>query len=180
MGSAMSRLFGPIFQVAYVVESLEPVLDHWTQTIGVGPFFLFPTPLDFAWLKIYDQPSDDYDILAHAALAYSGETMIEIIVPTTSPSPYRTFLDGGRRGMHHVGTVATDYDAQMAAARAAGIAVAVEGELPLSRFAYLDTDLVFPGTMVEIIDMRPEMHALFDRIRSAAVGWDGSDPVRAM
>ena len=176
----MSRLFGPIFQVAYVVESLQPALDHWTGTMGVGPFFLFPTPLDFAWMTIYDEPSTEYDILQHAALAYSGETMIEIIVPTATPSPYRRFLDSGRRGVHHLGTVATDYDAQMAAARAAGIAVAVEGELPLSRFAYLDTDLVMPGTMVEIIDVRPAMHTLFDRIKAAAAVWDGSDPLRTL
>lgn len=180
MGTMMSRLFGPIFQVAYVVEDLKPAIEHWTRTIGVGPFFLFPTPLDFAWLKIYEESSRDYDILAHAALAYSGDTMIEIIVPTKSPSPYRKFIDGGRRGMHHVGTVAIDYDAQMAAARAAGIAVAIEGELPLSRFAYLETDLLFPGTMVEIIDIRPEMHALFDRIKAAGADWDGSNPLREL
>ena len=176
----MSRLFGPIFQAAYVVEDLDAVLAHWTGTLGVGPFFLFPTPLPFDWLEVNGDRTTDYDILSAAALAFSGETMIEIIVPGSDPSPYRDFLAAGRRGLHHLGTVATDYDAQMAAARAAGITVAAEGELPLSRFAYLDTDAVMPGTMIELIEMRPAMVELFASIRAASVGWDGGDAVRAL
>ena len=174
----MSRLFGPIFHAAYVVKELEPAIGHWTKTLGVGPFFLFPTPLPFEWLEVYGERSTDYDILNHAAIAYSGQTMIEIIIPASAPSPYRRFLDAGRQGLHHLGTVATDYDAQMDAARSAGVAVAMEGELPMSRFAYLETDNIFAGTMVEIIDMRPAMVDFFDMIKAASVDWDGTDPVR--
>src|SRR3546814_276956 len=176
----MSRLFGPIFQTAYVVEDIDGALDHWTRVLGVGPFFMFPTPLPFAWLKRDEVLTDEYDVLSHAALAYSGDMMIELIRPGSDPSPYRDFLDAGRRGVHHLGTVATDYDAQMAAARAAGIHVAVEGELPISRFSYLATDALFPGTMIELIDMSQEMKALFAMIRAEAARWDGSDPVRRL
>src|SRR3546814_14823926 len=114
---------------------------------------MVPTPLPFAWLKRDEVLTDEYDVLSHAALAYSGDMMIELIRPGSDPSPYRDFLDAGRRGVHHLGTVATDYDAQMAAARAAGIHVAVEGELHISRFPYLATDAPFPGTMLELIGM---------------------------
>ena len=76
--------------------------------------------------------------------------------------------------------MATDYDAQMAAARAAGIGVALEGVLPISRFSYLDTDILFPGTMVELIEMGPEMKELFGMVRATAAGWDGKDPIRQM
>ncbi|MBB4632384.1 VOC family protein [Sphingosinicella soli] len=176
----MSRLFGPIFQLAYVVEEIEPALEHWTRTLGVGPFFMFPTPLPFNWLRRDEQLTEDYDILSHAALAYSGDVMIELIRPGSAPSPYREFLDAGRRGVHHVGTVATDYDAQMAAARAAGIRVAIEGELPISRFSYLATDILHPGTMLELIDMSQEMKDLFATIKSAGANWDGKDPVRTL
>lgn len=174
----MSRLFGPTFQIAYVVPDLDPFLDHMTKVLGVGPFYLFPTPLEFAWMKRYDQPSEATDILTHAAISFSGETMIEVIVPGPDPSPYRDFLDAGRSGLHHLGTYATDYDAQMAAARATGIRVAIEGELPFSRFAYLETDALYPGTMVEIIDAYQPMRKMFDSIRDASRGWDGRDPVR--
>ncbi len=176
----MSRLFGPIFQMAYVVPELEPFLDHMSRVVGVGPFFLFPTPLPFEWLKRHDEATTAYDILSHAALAYSGDTMIEVIVPGSDPSPYRDFLDAGRSGLHHLGSWAVDYDAQMAAARGAGIKVAIEGKLPLSRFAYLETDEAWPGTMVEIIEPQPAMLEMFAMIKQAAVGWDGSEPLRTL
>lgn len=174
----MSRLFGPVFQVAYVVPNLEPFIDHMTRVAGIGPFFRFPTPLPFEWLKRHDQHTEATGILSHAALAYSGETMIEVIVPGPDPSPYQDFLDAGRGGVHHLGTWATDYDAQMAAARAAGIRVSIEGRLPLSRFAYLETDMLWPGTMVEIIEPQPAMLDLFASIKAASIDWDGSDPLR--
>lgn len=176
----MSRLFGPIFQMAYVVPELDPFLDHLTRVVGIGPFFLFPVPLAFEWMTRHDQPTDATDILTHAAIAYSGETMIEVIVPARDPSPYAEFLAAGRSGLHHVGTWATDYDAQMAAARAAGIRVAIEGQLPFSRFAYLETDALWPGTMVEIIEPQQGMLDLFATIKAASRGWDGSDPLRRL
>lgn len=116
----MSRLFGPIFQAAYVVTDFDAAVAHWTGTIGVGPFFLFPTPLPFEWLERRGERTTEFDILSHCGLAYSGDTLIELIAPGSAPSPYREFLDAGRRGLHHVGTIATDYGAQMAVARAAG------------------------------------------------------------
>jgi hypothetical protein len=176
----MSRLFGPVFQMAYVVPELEPFITHMADTLGVGPFFLFPTPLPFEWMKRYDQPSDEWEILSQAAIAYSGDTMIEVIVPGRDPSPYRDFIDAGRVGLHHLGTWAVDYDAQMAAARAAGIRVAIEGVLPISRFAYLETDTLYPGTMVEIIEPKQPMLDLFDTIKAASRDWDGRDPLRTL
>lgn len=176
----MSRLFGPIFQAAYVVTDFDAAVAHWTGTIGVGPFFLFPTPLPFRSLERRGERTTEFDILSHCGLAYSGDTLIELISPGSAPSPYREFLDAGRRGLHHVGTIASDYDVQMAAVRAAGITVAMEGVLPLSRFAYLDTDTAFPGTMVEIIEMTEAMRAMWNTIKAASIGWDGRDPVRSL
>ena len=176
----MSRLFGPVFQMAYVVPDLDPFLDHMSRVVGVGPFFMFPTPVEFGGFTRYDKPSDQTDILGKVAIAFSGETMIEVIVPGNDPSPYQDFLDAGRSGLHHLGTIATDYDAQMAAARAAGIPVAIEARLPISRFAYLETDTLWPGTMVEIIEPQQPMLDMFNTIRTAAIGWDGKDPVREL
>ena len=178
----MSILYGPVFQIAYVVDDMDAALTHWTQTMGVGPFFEFPLPLPFDWLNVdglLASPDVRDGVLGGVAIAYSGDTMIELIIPGPAPSLYRRFLESGRSGVHHLGTIATDYDAQMAAARAAGIPVVMEGELPLSRFAYLETDAIFPGTMVEIIDMRPPMVELFDMIKAAAKDWDGREPVRS-
>jgi len=177
----MSHAFGPVFQIAYVVEDVESAIAHMTKVMGIGPFFMFPVPLQAEWIEVRgERVAPDYDLLGAAAISYSGDSMIEIIQPGSAPSVYREFLDSGRTCVHHLGTVATDYDAQMAAARAAGIGVALEGVLPISRFSYLDTDILFPGTMVELIEMGPEMKELFGMVRATAAGWDGKDPIRQM
>lgn len=170
----MSRLFGDIFQIAYVVDDLEAAVAHWTGTMGVGPFFRFPLPLEFEEVSMRGQRiSPDADIFAGVAIAFSGETMVELIQPGSAPSPYREFLAAGRQGAHHVGTIASDYDAQLAAAKAAGVTVAFEGKLPMSRFAYLDTDQLFPGAMVELIEPAQQMFDLFAQMKAAARDWDG-------
>jgi len=176
----MGIIKGDIFQMAYVVEDLDATIDHWTNVIGVGPFFLFPLPLQLDWLELDGKRVADHDILSAAALAQNGSVQIEILVPGSAPSPYRDFLGQGRQGLQHIGIYATDYDRQMAAVRAAGIGVAMEGVLPLSRFSYLHTDTRHAGTMVELIEPQPAMLELFDGIRAASVGWDGRDPLRPL
>jgi catechol 2,3-dioxygenase-like lactoylglutathione lyase family enzyme len=176
----MSIIKGEIFQLAYVVEDLESAMDHWTRVLGVGPFFRFPMPLEFDWLELYGEATGRREVLAGVGLAQNGPVQIELLQPGPDPSPYRDFLNAGRQGQHHVGMYATDYDAQMAAVRAAGCSVAMEGELPLSRFAYLGTDDAFSGTMVELIEPQQAMIDLFAQIASASVDWDGNDPVRTL
>ena len=177
----MSRAFGPIFQLAYVVADIEPHIAHWTGTMGVGPFFRFPLPLEFDWLEVNGvRVPNDVDMYTAVAIAYSGDTMIELIQPGSAPSTYRDFVDAGRVGVHHVGTFTNRYDEQMADVRRAGIGVALEGALPMSRFAYVETDTLFPGTMVELIEPQPSMIELFDSIKSAVRHWDGTRPVREM
>ena len=177
----MSRAFGPIFQIAYVVEDVEAHIDHWTTVMGVGPFFRFPLPLPFEWIEVRgERVPVDTPLYESIAVSYSGDTMIELIQPGPAPSTYREFLDAGRKGVHHLGTFTEDYDSQIAAARAAGIGVALEGVLPLSRFAYLDTDALGPGTIVELIEPHAPMVELFDRIKHACRTWDGQERTREM
>ena len=37
----MSRIFGPVRQNGYVVRDIEAALKHWTEVMGVGPFWYF-------------------------------------------------------------------------------------------------------------------------------------------
>ncbi len=38
----MSRYFGGITQNGYVVRDIEAALKHWTEVMGVGPFWYCP------------------------------------------------------------------------------------------------------------------------------------------
>ena len=41
MLAAMSRIFGEVRKNGYVVRDIEAALRHWTERLGVGPFFYF-------------------------------------------------------------------------------------------------------------------------------------------
>lgn len=177
----MSRLYGRVFQIAYVVPDLDEAVDHWTSAMGVGPFFDFPVPLGLDELRVDAQPvAPDTPIFGGVSISYSGDTMIELIQPGTAPSTYRQFLESGRSGIHHLGTWIDDYDATMAYARAQRVPVVLEGRLPLSRFAYLDTARDGLSPLIEIIQPLPEMIDLFARMKAATGNWDGSEPRRSI
>ncbi|CAN5698325.1 hypothetical protein BH09ACT9_BH09ACT9_22900 [soil metagenome] len=35
----MSRYFGPLRQLGFVVNDIDSALKHWIDVVGVGPFF---------------------------------------------------------------------------------------------------------------------------------------------
>ena len=36
----MSRVFGPMRQMGFVVRDMDRALKYWTGTLGIGPFFV--------------------------------------------------------------------------------------------------------------------------------------------
>ena len=38
----MSKFFGEIRQLGYVVNDIEAAMDYWSKTLGVGPWFYNP------------------------------------------------------------------------------------------------------------------------------------------
>ena len=177
----MSRLFGSIRQVAFVVRDLDATLHYWTETLGVGPFFVLRrvSPVDYRY-RGAPAPAPCLSL----ALGNSGDVQIELIQQHDDrASAYRDFLAAGREGMQHVSSWLTrgEYDETMARARARGLVVAHEGALPGSgvRFAYFATDVAPGGLVYEIADcLEPRVYPFMQMIADAARGWDGRDPVR--
>lgn len=173
----MSRFYGEAMQAGYLVEALEPAITYWTDTLGIGPFFVMPPP-EFVWLRHGGEEAQDTAIISQVALAHSGAMQIELIVPGPAPSTYRDFLAEGQRGLHHIGMASEDFDAQRQAALDAGLTVATEGASQRTRFAYMQPPAGAPGPIIELIDMVPVMRDIHGRVKAAAQGWDGRDPIR--
>jgi catechol 2,3-dioxygenase-like lactoylglutathione lyase family enzyme len=179
----MSRSFGAIRQIAFVVHDLDRALDYWTRTLGVGPFFAL-RKLSPEQYRYRSQPSPPP--VVSIALGNSGDLQVEIIQQHDErPSAYRDFLRAGREGFQHVSAWLTraQYDATKAASLRNGLTVAHEGVIPGSgvRFAYFATDTVPGGLMYEIADVvGSPADALMRMVADAARGWDGSDPVREL
>jgi len=53
-----------------------------------------------------------------------------------------------------------------------------KGDSPRGRFVYF-RNWGQPGTVIEMAHATPTRMRIFDAVRTAAVGWDGSDPIRA-
>ncbi|MFI5367365.1 MAG: VOC family protein [Candidatus Binatia bacterium] len=177
----MSRLFGSIRQIAFVVHDLDAAVRYWTDTLGVGPFFALRnvSPVQYQY---HGRPSDPPRL--HIALGNSGDLQVEIIQQLDErPSAYRDFLQAGREGFQHVSAWLTraEYDTTMAAHLRKGGTVAHEGAIPGSgvRFAYFATDTLGSGLLYEIADViGSPAQGLMQMIADAACGWDGTDPLR--
>lgn len=171
----MSRIFGEIAQLGYVVRDVRASMDRWVRN-GVGPWFYFEdVKTDYFRHRGVDSP-----MKMSVAIANSGSIQIELIQQRNdAPSMYREFLAAGREGMQHVAYWTKDYQALYDRVRELGYAIGQEGCIggPLGRFAYLDTEHE-PGTVIEISDVSGPKGEFFALVRAAAAEWDGSMPIR--
>ena len=171
----MSIRFGPVRQNGYVVRDIETALAHWTEVLGVGPFFYFErVPIeDF---RYRGEPSP---LEVSIALANWGELQIELIEQRNdAPSMYRDFLASGQEGLQHVACWYDSLDAPLAEAERRGLRVGQSGCIgEQGRFAYLETE-AHGGTVVELSEISGSKGRFFAHVRDSAASWDGEEPVR--
>jgi hypothetical protein len=174
----MSRIFGEIRQNGYVVRDIEAALRHWTDVLGVGPWFYFERA-PIADFRYRGAPSDAH---VSIALANSGALQLELIQPRDDhPSMYRDFLAAGREGLQHVACWTERFDADLARLEKLGHRIAMSGQAggPDGRFVYFDIE-AHPGTVVELSEISGPKGAFFRHIAETARSWDGAEPVRRM
>ena len=171
----MSRIFGNIAQIGYVVRDIDAAMDNWVKH-GVGPWFY----VDRVQTDYFRYRGADSDMQMSVALANSGDVQLELIQPRNdAPSMYKDFLDSGREGAQHIAYWSNDFQALLDRALAEGYTIGQEGRIggEKGRFAYLDTE-VEQGTVIEISDISGPKGQFFQYIRDVAATWDGSDPIR--
>lgn len=171
----MSRFLGEIRQLGYVVHDIEAAMDYWSTKLGVGPWFYNPK----VPIRNYRYKGEAHEPHNSVALANSGYVQVELIQTRNDvPSMYRDFLQAGRTGLQHVAYWTADYDADLARLTAQGFEPVMSGEVgERGRFIYFDTEY-HPGTVIELSEVAGPKGKMFDLIRSASEGWDGSEPVR--
>ncbi len=171
----MSRLFGPMRQIGYVVRDIERAMSHWSNACAIGPWF-YNEKAQFESVtyngKVYN------DMRVSLAFANSGDMQIELIQQRcNTPSMYLEFLAGGKEGMQHWSAWPENYHEIYTRALEQGYTVWQEGMIPRGPFAYFKNEGV-QGTVVEISQLTPGRRQFFDMVREAAVNWDGRDPIR--
>ena len=170
----MSRLFGPIRQMGYVVRDIESAMHHWIDVCGVGPFF-YVDRLPLINFQYQGQSGDPH---LSIALANSGDVQVELIQQKDdTPTMYQDFLGRGLEGLQHWSSWPEDFEGYYETALKAGYKVGQEADSPRGRFVYFLNE-GHPGTVIEMAALTPARRRIYDGVREAAVNWDGTEPIR--
>jgi hypothetical protein len=167
---------GGIAQFAYVVEDLEREMQLYLERLGLGPWFV-RGPFTPRAARYRGQPAAGSTF--SLAKAFAGHAMIELIVQhDDTPSVFNERTGPGRYGFHHWALLTKAFDADVARYLALGYAEAFFDELPSgARVMYVDHPGELPG-MIELVEHNEAQERAYTEIYLAAVGWDGSDPIR--
>ena len=165
---------GPVMQIAFVPADFDAALRHWTQVMGVGPFFLFEN-IRLEAMTYLGAPSD---CVFSLALTYWGDLQVELIrQENDAPSVYR---GAAGSGLHHTCVLTDDIVAAKRVALTAGATVLVEAKVgDDGAVLYVDCGGGV-GDIVEILQPATGTLDLFATIKAAAHSWDGADPVRRL
>src|ERR1700735_2515688 len=86
-----AQSFGPIGQVAYLVEDIDASVDRWARFSGIGPWTIYKNVALDGWWK-----GQDVKITMNVGLSYQDDVQMELIqVTSAAPSPYHN--DDGSR-----------------------------------------------------------------------------------
>lgn len=168
---------GEVMQLAFVPDDFDAALRHWTEVMGVGPFYLIEN-IQLEGMRYRGEPTDAVFTLA---LAYWGDIQIELIrAENDAPSIYSGEY-AATQGVHHVCILVDDIAEARRICAAQGAQVVIEGRFGASEVIYVDPGPDAgggPGHLVEILQQSREGPDLFAIIKAASENWDGSDPVR--
>jgi len=161
---------------AYVVEDIEATVGRLVDQLGAGPFFLVEhVPLENVLSR--GAPAE---FVHHSAFgAYSGGAIELIQTVSLAPERVEERFSAPLPRIHHVGYV-------VAPADVADVRTSLdERGLPQylsSEFGGVETTLhdasAVLGHDLEIHVDNEGLHGFFGMVRSAAEGWDGSEPLR--
>ncbi len=168
-----------IIQVAFIVEDIRKAMPVYAERFNIGPWFLIEH-FEFEWVKYRGKPTD---IDISLCLGNSGSMMFELIQQhDDSPSVYQETRDKRGWGFHHLATATTPerYDAVQTEHLSRGASLALDACVKVGgRASYMDYGDLLPG-MIELIEVTPAVEGLFTMIRTANLGWDGTDPLRVL
>lgn len=168
---------GTVMQLAFVPRDFNAALKYWTKTVGVGPFFR----MEHVGLEATKYRGAPIDLDMSVAIAYWGDIQIELVEQHNDvPTIYKSWLDQGREGLHHVCIQVESMELAREVCKASGAEVMQEiwvaggGEA-----VYVDAG-GGPGGLVEMICMPQSAYDAFAFMRDQARNWDGCDPVRTL
>lgn len=175
----MSRFFGTVRQVGYVVRDIEKAMARWAA-LGVGPWFYKEDVVSTEY-RYYGKPSALPKL--SIALANSGDMQIELIQQRDdTPTLYiDTMKRNGECAQHVAYWTMERFDEFCSHLLEKGYVEGHAGRMGAGRgrYAYFVRP-DFPRAMIEISEMAGGKGEYFEQVRQASIGWDGSNPILRM
>ncbi|MGH3279048.1 MAG: VOC family protein [Trebonia sp.] len=141
-----------LFHVGWVVRDCAAAQAELAARLGAGPFTGSGTEACFAAALVHGKPVPFRLKIAFGAL---GGVLLELLEPLDGDSPHAEFLASRGEGLHHMAYLVPDFDAQLAAVRAADptAELLIDGTGPGNpvRWVYLDGG-ASRGTVIELLE----------------------------
>jgi methylmalonyl-CoA/ethylmalonyl-CoA epimerase len=149
--SPVHYLGGGLQQVAFVVKDLTAAMEFFNRTMGVARFYVIEDFGLHARDKTFRGRPVEHNF--RLALAYSGDTQIELIQHLSGETCYKEHLERKGEGLHHLGFFLYDaqaYQRALESLGADGYSPLMSGRFGTTRYTYFDTEAAI-GSMMEIV-----------------------------
>ncbi|WP_226016357.1 VOC family protein [Novosphingobium sp. FKTRR1] len=167
---------GPIGQLAFLPQDFDAAVTYWTQTMGVGPFYLMEN-VALGDARYKGVPTG---AIFSIAIAYWGDVQIELIRPENREPSIYTGEYAVTDQLHHVCIFVDSIAEARAAVAAVGAEILVEGTVGADgAVIYVDAG-AGPGGVIELLQNMTGADAIFQMIKDAAKDWDGTEPLRKL
>lgn len=171
-----SLAVAPIHHIGYVVEDLKAGVQRFAADFGAGPFFAMEHMV-FDEVTFADAPA----IYDHSsAFGAWGPILVELTqVHDVQPAGLREALVAPGGGVGHVAFVVASLHDEVARLQRLGLRPFHTGRTGPASAVWLHGDPLL-GHPVEVLQEREEILGFYAMVRGAAMGWDGTDPLRIM
>lgn len=150
-----------LFHLGWVVGDCEAAEARMTRGLGAGPFRALGPETRFDHALVHGAPTPFSLKIRFGVL---GNTIVELLEPLDDRSPHAEFLAERGEGLHHLAYLVTDFDRQLAAARAAAptTKLLIDGTGPGNpwRWVYLSGDAAL-GAIIELLERSEAAEAAF-------------------
>lgn len=173
--SAITSL-GPVGQLAFLPQDFDAAVRYWTETMGVGPFYLMEN-VALGDCKYKGVPTG---AVFSIAIAYWGDVQIELIRPENQEPSIYTGEYAVTDQLHHICIFVDSIEEARTACAEAGAEVLVEGTVGADgSVIYVDAG-GGPGTVIELLQNMTGADGIFQMIKDAGKDWDGKEPLRKL
>jgi hypothetical protein len=163
--SPLSLVGRSLQQVAFVVRDLGAAQRFFSQSMGIPRFYVIEHFGRRAMDTTFRGRSAEHDFTI--ALAYSGDTQIELIQHLSGDTCYKEFLERRGEGMHHLGFFLDDreqYDRVLAEFNKNNFSALQSGRFGDALYTYFDTEHAI-GAVMEIVYLDQRSRELMASIK---------------